>query len=223
VSITDSTTPQPPSPPRSPRHFGRKILGLALAGLAIIAAFAIGAGISAGKAATPAPAPSSAPCLGCPSASPPAAPAPATPPPASDAMDLPLGLPAGITQGGTDAATVNVKSAEVFTTPADQYGEAPQNGYYIKARVSARALASFTGGFDVTSSDFYVKAGGEHVQEGDGNAYYALPDSQSELGYVTLAAGEHTSGWLVFDSPAPHGTIVYAPNLDGQPVASWKF
>ncbi len=44
-----------------------------------------------------------------------------------------------------------------------------------------------------------------------------------ELNATTLNASETASGWLLFDLPSPHGKIVYAPNLDGQPLAYWKF
>ena len=30
-------------------------------------------------------------------------------------------------------------------------------------------------------------------------------------------------GKLAFDVSSPHGYIVYAPNLDGQPLAEWKY
>jgi hypothetical protein len=28
---------------------------------------------------------------------------------------------------------------------------------------------------------------------------------------------------MVFDVPSRHGQIVYAPNLDGEPIGIWKF
>jgi hypothetical protein len=138
-------------------------------------------------------------------------------------MRMPLGTGVVITQGGSDAANIRVNSVRVFTTSADQYGEPPQHGYYVVAHVSARTMNNFTDGFDVYSGDFYAKVAGQHFDEGDGNAYYALTMNQEEMGYVTLAAGERAGGLLVFDVPSPHGQIVYAPNLDGQPLGSWKF
>jgi DNA helicase II / ATP-dependent DNA helicase PcrA len=39
----------------------------------------------------------------------------------------------------------------------------------------------------------------------------------------TMNAGETATGWLIFDIPPPHGKIVYAPNLDGRPLAYWTF
>jgi hypothetical protein len=214
-SLPDITTPTPRrSWPR--RH---KVWTGILTFIGVIVIFGILGGIfgSTSTTTTLHPSTSATPSVTVPVAAP--VPTPTVP----DTMRLPLGTPMDITQGGTDAATITVTSVKVFTTPADQYGEPPQNGYYVVAHVSARTLNGFTGGFDIYSGDFYVKESGQHFSEGDSNAFYALAGSQEDLGSTTLAAGEHTRGLLVFDVPNPHGQIVYAPNLDGQPLGSWKF
>ncbi len=128
-----------------------------------------------------------------------------------------------ITTDGTPSATVTVSRLVLSTQPADAYGSAPQNGYFVTVRVTATADQGCSGGFDIYSGDFYALSGGSHFSEGGGNSYDALASSSSELGYETLAAGESTSGELTFDVSSPHGYIVYAPNLNGQPLAEWKY
>lgn len=53
MSITDSGPQAPHTPPRSPRHFGRKVLALCGLGLAVIIAFAVGANAAAGHSGSP--------------------------------------------------------------------------------------------------------------------------------------------------------------------------
>ena len=129
----------------------------------------------------------------------------------------------GSNDTGATEGTATVSHPVIATQPADQYGSAPQNGYFVIVTVAATADQGYTGGYDVYSGDFYALSGGSHYTEGNGNSYSALADSSAELGYTTLAAGESTSGKLVFDVPSRHGYIVYAPNLDGQPLAEWKY
>ena len=72
--------------------------------------------------------------------------------------------------------------------------------------------------------DFYDLTRGQHHDSGNGNAYNALSDRQSNADITTtLAAGEMASGWTAFDVPSRHGTIVYSPNTDGQPIAEWSY
>lgn len=145
-----------------------------------------------------------------------------TPPPAAPAM-LSQGEPASITQGSSNAANVTVTSVNTSTTPADQFGSSPQNGYFVVANVTVTVDSSFAQGFDINPLDFYVLNGSTQYSEGNGNAYDGLSDSASELDATTLGAGQKTSGPIVFDVSSPYGYIVYAPNLDGQPLAEWKY
>jgi hypothetical protein len=213
-----------PEKPRKKHPFRRVVLWTAGSGLALLVGVGTIAGIASGgtKHSAPAPASSSSniPDSGTTEAPPKTDPIPDEP---VSSLRLPLGTPEIITQGSTDAAIVKISDAQVFTTPADEYGSSPQHGYFVVVKVSAKVLPEFTEGFDIYSGDFYAKSGGEHFDEGDGNSYSAMTMDQEDLGYTTLAAGEHKSGLLVFDVPNPHGTIVYAPNYDGQPLASWKF
>jgi hypothetical protein len=144
-----------------------------------------------------------------------------TPAPAGP-VDLRLGDPAPISQDGASAATIILSKRGISSQPIDQFSTGPQNGYFVAIRVDVSADASLTSGFDINPLDFYALSGNAHYDEGDGNAYEG-PHNGAELNATTLNAGETASGWLLFDLPSPHGKIVYAPNLDSQPLAYWKF
>jgi hypothetical protein len=161
--------------------------------------------------------------------SPPAASAPAVAQSSAPATSGPVMMTPGqsetVGMGNTPVGTVTVESITATTEPADpSFGQAPANGYYVIVRVKDTADPSYTGGWDVNELDFYALAGGSHYDPGDGNAYEALSDSQSNADITsTLAAGETAKGWLAFDVPSRHGRIVYAPNLNGQPLAEWSY
>jgi Domain of unknown function (DUF4352) len=153
----------------------------------------------------------------------PATPA-ATPATPTGPAILSQGQPALITQEGSDAGSVTVTSVKTSMTPAEpEFGSKPENGYFVVARVSVTVDPNFTKGFDISPVDFYVLNGSTHYSEGNGNSFDALGSSFSELDTTTLGAGQKTSGPIVFDVSAPHGYIVYAPNLNGQPLAEWKY
>jgi hypothetical protein len=67
-----------------------------------------------------------------------------------------------------------------------------------------------------------AKYGSAHFDEGNGNAFEA-PGNSQDLSFSTLGAGETATGTLVFDMPAPHGRIAYAPNLNGQALGYWRY
>jgi len=144
-------------------------------------------------------------------------------PPPSGAAVGPVGKTASITQGGKTAARLTVTAVDIATQPGDQYGQPPQNGYYAIVHVSVQVASTFTGGFTVNPLDFYTLVNGQHYSDGDGNAFEALASNQSQMDAATLGAGESTSGLVAFDIPAGHGQVVYAPNVNGQPVAEWNF
>jgi hypothetical protein len=111
---------------------------------------------------------------------------------------------------------------QTSTRPADEYGSAPQYGYFLTVQVRAMAVASYRNGFDIGPIDFYALVGSSHFEEGNGNALDA-PGADRELDYATLNAGEATSGTLVFDVPAKHGKIAYSPEFEGGPLGYWTF
>lgn len=140
----------------------------------------------------------------------------------STQTELRLGHSALINQDGTDGATVTLTTRSIASQPADQFSDGPQNGYFVAVRVKVNAVDGLTSGFNINPLDFYALTGSDHYDEGDGNAYEG-PHSEAELNATTLNAGETATGWLLFDLPSPHGKVVYAPNLAGQPLASWAF
>jgi len=146
---------------------------------------------------------------------------PAPPPPSLNVGQV--GETLTVSQDGQDAADVTITRVSVTTQPADpEFGEPPQNGYYVTAHVQVKVKDDFTEGFDISSSDFYAKHRTDHFDEGNGNAVEA-PGNSRDLGFSNLGAGETASGTLVFDMPAPHGQIAYAPNLNGQALFFWKY
>lgn len=44
-----------------------------------------------------------------------------------------------------------------------------------------------------------------------------------KLNATSLDGGENVSGNVTYDLPAAHGELVYAPNINGPPVAEWLF
>ena len=212
--------PQPPPKRHRLRKWLLILTGVVAAFIGLVVALAVGLGSAANHAANPNSAASTPPAA----TSQPATPSePATPAPAGPAS-LAMGDPATINTGDTLSATVVVSHPVTSSQPADPtYGSRPQNGYYVVVTATATADQSYNGGFDINPLDFYALSGGSHYGEDNGNAYNALTDINSELSPVTLAAGETTSGKLAFDVSSPHGYIVYAPNLDGQPLAEWKY
>jgi len=207
----------PMSPPKKSHRLRNWLTGIGLA-VAVLVGGAVGCAAIAGSALNSAANPSSVSSSHA--ASPPSGGTSSAAP--SGPVELQLGTPASISQNGTDAATVVIGDPVVSSQPVDQYSEGPQNGYFVAVHVRASAAAGLTDGFDINPLDFYALSRSSHYDEGDGNAYEG-PHNAAELNATTLNAGETASGWLLFDLPRPHGKIVYAPNLDGQPLAYWTF
>ena len=217
MTATEPATQQPqPQPPKRHRFRSKGwiITGSIAGGVLILA----GVGLAAGGGTTPTTA-TSPPAAATPAAPPPPAP---SPPPSTGPEVALVGDTMTMTQNGQDAAEITITSVDVTTQPSDQYGSAPQNGYFVTAHVRIKVLGSYTGGVDIYSGDFYAKTGSEHYDEGNGNAYDAA-GSNNEISAMSLGAGETAGGTLVFDMPRPHGQIAYAPNLDGQAIGYWKF
>lgn len=211
------TSPMPP--PRKSHRLRNWLIGTGIAIIALIGGLAGCAallGSAVNQAANPNTVSSQRPA-GAPSSGG----TTSTPAPAGTA-DLRLGDSASISQDGASAATIILSRKAVSSQPVDQFSDGPQNGYFVAIRVDVNADPSLTTGFDINPLDFYALSGSAHYNEGDGNAYEG-PHNGADLNATTLNADETASGWLLFDLPSPHGKIVYAPNLDGQPLAYWKF
>ena len=211
------TTPMPP--PRKSHRLRNWLIGIGVTIIALIGGL-VGCtailGSALNHAANPNAVSSRHPVDTPPQASTANTPAPAGP------VELRLGDPASISQDGSNAATITLSKRVASSQPVDQFSDGPQNGYFVAIRVDVSADPSLTTGFDINPLDFYALSGNAHYDEGDGNAFEG-PHNGAELSATTLNADETASGWLLFDLPSPHGKIVYAPNLDGQPLAYWKF
>lgn len=145
-----------------------------------------------------------------------------SPPPADTPAKLAVGQTLSVTSDGTPAADVTVTKLDYYTGPADAYSEGPKNGYFVVAHVKVKVYKAYTDGFNISSSDFYVTAKGIHYDEGNGNAFEA-PQSDDQLEATNLNAAEVGQGTLLFDLPAKHGQIAYAPNFEGGFIGSWTF
>lgn len=210
----------PMQPPRSRHRLRNWLIGIGL-GIVVLIGGAVGCTALVGSALTTAARPNSVstPHAATHTETPSGTSSPSGP---SDPVALGLGDPASVSQDGSDAATVVISRREVSSQPADEFSDGPQNGYFVAVHITVRASTSLTDGFDINPLDFYALSGHAHYDEGDGNAFEGL-HSNGELNATTLNAGEIAGGWLVFDLPARHGRVVYAPNLDGPPLAYWKF
>ena len=217
--------PPPPPPyyygpyqqPPKKKHRVRKFLLISAAALVVLIGIIVGIVAAIGSSANNAVNPNHV------ATSAPAAPASSQASTPTGPAMLNQGEPASITQNGSNAAIVTVTSVNTSTTPADQYGSNPQNGYFVVANVSVATDPSFSQGFSINPLDFYALNGSTQYSESNGNAYDALGSATSELNAATLGAGQKTSGPIVFDVSSPHGYIVYAPNVNGQPLAEWKY
>ena len=211
----------PSMPPPRPRHRLRNwLIGIGLAAVVLIGG-AAGCTALVGSALTNAARPNSVSPTH-PASQGGAVSGAASSPSPSGPVELSLGDPASVSQDGTDAATVIIGRREVSSHPAGQFSDGPQNGFFVAVHITVRASAGLSDGFDINPLDFYALSGHAHYDEGDGNAFEG-PRSNGELDATTLNAGETASGWLLFDLPTRHGRVVYAPNLDGPPLAYWKF
>jgi hypothetical protein len=243
TDIHDTGTPQPPQPPPGQPYYGyppppRKkrwhkrhpvlaTLGAVFtAGLLLIIIVAVALSSAANHAANPNRAAGHSAAPPAASAPPSTAPSSAAPVPSGPEMLAP-GQSESIADSTTNATigTVTVNSVSVTTQPADlSYGSRPANGYYVIVKVSATADQSYTDGFNINALDFYALSHGQQFQQDNGNAFDALSNGQSSQDITTtLGAGQTSTGWIAFDVSYPHGHIVYAPNMDGQPLAEWSY
>ena len=219
---------QPQRPPRKPASRTMKIVFAVLAsiaGIMVIAVIATAASRNSNKP-TASSSHGSVLCPGgyyaaslaaCNSTDNTEAPPP-TPPPAGP-ESLGVGQSLSITDGGTDAGTITITSIRNTTQPADSFGEAPQNGYYLIVTVK---VSSTEDGLDMNDLDFYALVNGQHYDYGNGNSFEAVSDNNQDL-TTTLNNGESETGYLLFDLPSIHGQIVYAPNFNSAPLAEWSY
>jgi hypothetical protein len=207
--------PQPQPPPRK-RHIFRWILTGVGAFIVLIIVISVAAAGGSHTTATPASPPATTGAPAAPAAT-------QSPSPDPSMFGLAAGQPVTLSsQFGANGGTVTVTKVISTTSPADpSYGSGPANGQYILVQVTYTAAAGKN--LEANALDWYAKTpSGQHYDYSSGNAMQALNSSQM-LTAATINGGETTTGWISFDVPAGHGTIVYAPNFQGQPLASWAY
>lgn len=222
TSINQPPVQQSPQPKKP--HRLRKILlfvvGPIVTVIVLVVVLSVALSNSANKALNPVSTAPSAP------STPSAASASATTPSSSGPQQLALGQSASFVDNNTGGTIGSISvTATTTTKPADpSFGQPPVNGYYVIVTITAKCNSGYTQGWDTNALDFYALVNGSQYQWLDGNSMWALSNAQSSQAITaTLGAGQSRTGYEAFDVPAPHGQIVYSPNLNGQPLAEWQF
>ncbi len=129
------------------------------------------------------------------------------------AMAVP-GDTASISRFGRAAADITVLHVGVAMVESEPLGARPEQGFFVVVKVKVVATGI---SFDVSSYDF-------DVLEPDGSpAPRATPVTawKPPLYAARLSLAGSTGGALVFDAPARHGLVAYAPH--GVPLVEWRF
>lgn len=138
-----------------------------------------------------------------------------TQPPAAAPSELAIGDAGSFTSDAGDA-DITITKVQMATRDPAPYGERPSHGWFIVFHMKATGSS---GSYDVNPFDFYVKSSnGFHTEDAE---YLDSWGPSFESG--TLHSGEHLSGTIVYDVPTKHGKLVYSPNLDSEPLATWTF
>lgn len=212
--------PPPPFPPRPSK--ARKLLPWIIAAVAVAVAASVAVGATSGtkKAAanhSPPPTVSTNPAT-TDSSVPVTDETTDTPTPTPSSISGKVGETFTIDQDDTPAAKITVVKVASARVEPGEFGQSPERGLYLVITLKAVGTGA---SFDVNPFDFYVRgADGGHYED---TTYSDAWGPTFESG--TLHNGEHISGTMVYDvSPhATHGSLVYAPNFDGEAIASWSY
>ena len=214
---------QPAAPsPKPPRH--RRIPTLAWIAIAIVGAAAfMGIGIAINSSGPPAATKNATQATEVPisppadtGATPPDSTPDVTSPPASAPSELAVGDTGSFTSDGGGAADITVTKVDAATREPGEFGDTPEHGWFVILHVTETGTG---GSYDVNPLDFYAKASNGFHAEDTAIVTHWGPS----LDYGTLHDGEHLSGTLVYDVPTRHGKLVYSPNYQGEPLASWSY
>jgi hypothetical protein len=106
--------------------------------------------------------------------------------------------------------------ARVKTTRGSEF-DTPERGYYLGVYVKAQNLHVPP---NQVSWEMYVVVNGHHY-----DSAFAAEGFSPEFGNASLAQGETDEGWMVFDVPASHGTVVTVDpaSMDSRKIATWTF
>jgi hypothetical protein len=125
-----------------------------------------------------------------------------------------------ITQDEQPAGTLAVSRVHEIHPEKQRRLRPGANGYFLTFTVRVNSAID---GLGIGALDFYTVVGGRHYDAGNGNVYEGV-NTDNELSYTTLNAGEHTQGTISFDLPSPHGQLHYAPIYPGTaPSVAWKY
>jgi len=138
------------------------------------------------------------------------------PPTSAPTSDLAIGDTGSFTSDDGGAADITVTKIEAATRDPSEFGEHASHGWYVVVHLKATGTS---GSYDANSFDFYAKASnGYHAEDAE-----YLDSWGPALEGGTLHSGEHISGTIVYDMPTRHGKLVYSPNYDGEPLATWSY
>lgn len=226
---------QPPAkPPRQPRQFTitKVAIGVAagialfiVGGIVLIAVVVGGGATTASKVSGPTPAATEGPTsppwdTGATGADQATAADEGTTPTGVPVVNLAVGESGTVTsEDGSGELVVTKIQTTKLQTVADAFGPdllVPKHGWYVIAHVRATGTS---GSFEINPLDFYIKSSnGFHTEDPE-----YLDAWGPALDSATLHGGEHVSGTIVYDVPTRHGKLVYSPNLDGEPLATWSY
>jgi predicted secreted protein len=215
------TEPSAPRPPKPKRQF--LVTKIAVGVAAGIALFIVGmivlvavliSGSSTGSKQTTVATPTTAD-FSAPASTPTDTTPDVTEPPANTPSDLAAGDTGSFTSDA-GAGDITVTKIQAATRDPGEFGERAKHGWYVVIHLKATGTS---GSYDVNSFDFYAKASnGYHTEDAE-----YLESWGPALDGGTLHSGEHISGTIVYDMPTKHGKLVYSPNLDGEPLATWSY
>lgn len=134
-------------------------------------------------------------------------------PAAQTTMAVPGGT-ASVLRSGRRVADVTVVHVGVATVEPGPLGVRPQQGFFVVVTLKVVATGA---SFDVSPYDF-------GVLEPDGSAARraaTVTAWKPPLDAARLSLAGTAGGALVFDAPARHGVVAYAPH--GSPVVEWRF
>lgn len=123
---------------------------------------------------------------------------------------------------GNDKTTVRLVSVRDYTKPRDAtLGQAPAHGEYAVCDMSVQVLS---GSLSVNPLYFaYQAPNGRTYDMTDGNAWTS-GYNDPQLDTVTLSAGQHTRGYVVFDVPrgSTGADLQMKDGLSSDVVAQWN-
>jgi hypothetical protein len=125
-----------------------------------------------------------------------------------------VGVTAAIAVDGAPGGEITVTGTRTALREPGRAGAKPRRGRFLIVTVAVKATGQ---SFDVNPLDFHLRtADGRRVDE------QCCAGFGRELETAALERGQRLRGVMVFDVGPGRHRLVYAPNLDGAPVAEWR-